>query len=98
MGTGSGFQPPLLITSLTARWIATADMNLDGFLDLVVVQASSVGVMLGHGNGNFGAIVSRSAGANLRGAAVEDLNGDNKPDIVVSDNGGNAYAILNTSQ
>jgi len=73
--------------------VAVADLNGDGKLDLVVanqqqsrnLQAGSISVMLGKGNGKFGAPVNYSSGG--EGAfsiSVADVNGDGKPDLIVA--------------
>src|SRR5260221_8649094 len=82
--------------------VAVADVNGDGKPDLVVVncgacygppsitQGSSVGVMLGNGDGTFQpAVTYRSGGVTPLFVAVADVNGDGKPDLVVANRCGN---------
>jgi hypothetical protein len=70
-------------------FIAFADMNSDGHLDLVF--ASSEGrlfTVFGNGSGQFDNLVSfpSSWGDSwLKGATVTDINGDGHPDIVLID-------------
>ena len=71
-------------------------MNGDGKPDLVVANCSSsssdcsggggtVGVLLGNGDGTFQTAVTFGSGGNTPfWVAVEDLNGDGKPDIVAA--------------
>jgi uncharacterized protein (TIGR03437 family) len=73
--------------------IVAADFNGDGKLDLAVVNAPSddratagnLTVFLGGGNGAFQLARTYSAGSLPTGVAVADLNGDGKPDLVVTD-------------
>ncbi len=70
-------------------FIAFADMNSDGHLDIVF--ACSTGTLFtafGNGAGQFGDLVTfQSAGGEswLKGATVADINGDGHPDIVLID-------------
>ena len=73
--------------------IAIADVNGDGISDLVLadtyeaLSGSGVGgvsVLLGNGDGNFGAAATYSSGGDSpQSIAIADLNGDGRPDIVV---------------
>jgi hypothetical protein len=100
-----------------AASVAVADVNGDGNADLVVVNCSNtsgscvpaggnVAVLLGNGDGTFQTAITYGPGGNAPFAvAVDDLNGDSKPDIVaancVSGNCGSGTGtvgvLLNTS-
>lgn len=99
LGNGDGtFQPAVVYDSggLGATSVAVTDINGDGKLDLIVANGCSttcasagttVGVLLGNGDGTFLPAVSyRSGGTNGASStlAVADLNGDGLPDVVVS--------------
>ena len=71
--------------------VTVADFNGDGKLDLVVAIASnaspsSVSVLLGKGDGTFGAPTNYGVGGTV-GVAVGDFNGDGKLDLAVGHSG-----------
>jgi hypothetical protein len=83
---GGGYQAPLNITgTYRPDWLGVADMNGDGLLDLVAQAYSSVSVWAGKGDGTFQSATTISTGsAAISSVAIGDLNGDARPDIVVS--------------
>lgn len=83
------------------REILLADLNADGFLDVVVAAMDSerVSVLLGRGDGTFPSRFDYATGALPSGVAVGLFNADPRPDLVVSNSGSNTVSIyLNTSQ
>src|SRR5262249_45982419 len=58
--------------------VATGDFNHDGAADLATVNAgnSTVGVLLGNGDGTFAAPVTYPVGTGIVAVAAGDFNGD----------------------
>jgi Bacterial Ig-like domain (group 3)/FG-GAP-like repeat/IPT/TIG domain len=99
LGNGDGtFQPVVTYNSggITASSAALADVNGDGKLDILVANQcaasdcpdvsteGSVGVLMGNGDGTFQPVVAYDAGNGTTAvAAVADMNGDGKLDLVV---------------
>ena len=77
--------------ALSPSSISTADMNADGFLDLVVTSVgnNSVTILLGDGTGAFNPVVPQSGPAFSTGPlpesiALADFNDDGRLDIVTA--------------
>src|SRR5262249_38154553 len=88
---GSLFKSPRSYsTGGSAFGVTVADLNGDGKADLIVANQCysclvGVGVLLGNGDGSFQPVQTYDSGAD--GAvyvAVADVNGDGKPDVLVS--------------
>ncbi len=77
------------------RGLASADMNNDGILDLVVGGWSSaqIAILTGNGNGTFTISDVRSSGGQTRIVVCGDLNGDGRDDVAAS-NGHNDNASI----
>jgi hypothetical protein len=99
-GTGNFSLAHTYVLPMPGSSIATADLNGDGKLDLVVVASGTVSgvpqwsllVLLGNGDGSFGPPISfpqgTSAGDQAGAVAVADFNGDHKPDVAVLSSSG----------
>lgn len=75
--------------------VAVADLNADGKPDIVVSNQciwigqtcsyTTVGILFGNGHGTFQPLVTLNPGGPMAGPiVVADLNGDGKPDIVLT--------------
>jgi hypothetical protein len=106
LGNGDGtFQTPAVYApgcsgSLgSCNALAVADLNGDGKPDLALVSVLGVSVLLNSGTGTFGAAAyypSGIAGAFPGdGIAVGDVNGDKKPDLVITDQNNGVIVYLN---
>jgi hypothetical protein len=78
--------------------VIAADLNGDGFPDLVTANYSgnTVSVLLGNGDGSFKPQVTYSTGPSSVPAAVAvaDFNADGVPDLVTADEGSNKVSVL----
>ncbi|MBN1417637.1 MAG: VCBS repeat-containing protein [Planctomycetes bacterium] len=96
LGTGGGdLAPPIEMSAGDDPWRARlADLDRDGFEDLVVASptAGSIRILRGAGDGTFGAAEVIFGGA-PREVYVRDLDGNGTPDLAAI--GGCAYALIN---
>ncbi|TMQ06211.1 MAG: tandem-95 repeat protein, partial [Deltaproteobacteria bacterium] len=88
-----------LVSGGNATYILTADFNSDGKLDLLVVNTSfqSVSVLLGAGNGTFGAPLNTGTAQSPRRPALGDFDGDGRLDVAVPSATGNVVSILSNT-
>ncbi len=81
--------------------VAIGDLNRDGKPDLVMANlggvftpfGNTVSVLLGNGDGTFGAKTNYGTGLRPQSVAIADLNGDGELDLAVS-TGANAVSVL----
>jgi hypothetical protein len=104
LGNGDGtFQVPQTIYSDYGP-VKVADLDRDGRLDITVsglLNFDGIVVLRGNGDGTFGSGAEFPTGSLINGYfALSDLNGDAKPEAIVS-TGGHTYSLtvlLNTSR
>jgi hypothetical protein len=58
------------------------------------LRSDSVSVLLGNGNGTFQSAVNFAVGVFPNAVAVADVNGDGRPDLVVTNDGTNSVSVL----
>lgn len=92
ISTGSGTGPVS---------VAVADFNGDGFLDLAVANhnTNTVSIFLGNGDGTFSPPAAPkpatlTTGAGPSSVLATDLNGDGKPDLVVTNEMDNTVSVF----
>jgi hypothetical protein len=78
--------------------LAVADVNGDGQLDVLTDNRNSdaAGVLLGRGDGTFGAVtqVSIGAGGHPEDIVAADVNGDGKPDLLTGNGALGTVGVL----
>ena len=105
LGNGDGtYQPAVSYNSggYFTQTLVAADLNGDGKLDLALANPcndsactnGSVTVLLGNGDGTFGAAVSYPSGGDASFVEAADLNADGKVDLVVTNYETNNVGVL----
>jgi len=81
---------------VTPYSVAIDDLDGDGFLDLVTANffSDDVSVLLGAGDGTFGAAATFAAGDGSTSVAIDDLDGDGFLDLVTANFFSNDVSVL----
>src|SRR2546426_653398 len=78
--------------------VAIGDLNGDGRADLATANSTfssnTVSVLLGTGDGSFGAKTDYGTGSDPRSVAISDLNGDGKPDLATNSSSNTVSVLL----
>ena len=88
--------PSKFLAGAGATSIQSADLNGDGFADLVTAnsQDNTVSVSLANGDGTFQPPVTYAVGQDPESLVLADVNGDGIPDLVVLNLGDNTVSVL----
>lgn len=101
LGKGDGtFAPTLTYGSDgSAENLVSGDFNGDGIPDVVMTnfngnENTAVSILLGNGDGSFGATSSYTTGQTSVGIVTADFNGDGKPDLATVNIGSSNVSVL----
>jgi FG-GAP-like repeat len=108
LGNGDGtFQTQRFVTvPQFANYVAVGDFNADNKADLAVISVNNLNfsvpsavqgavyILLGNGNGTFGAAASVATATLPRSLTVGDVNHDNVLDLVVANQGDGTVTVL----
>src|SRR5207244_2271261 len=85
-----------LASNAFPQYVATADVNGDGKLDLVVAEEglACTAILIGIGNGTFQAPMVYQSGTNPISIAVADVNSDGAPDLTIANVASNTLTTL----
>ena len=94
-GNGTLQSPVNYSTQGSPFYVAAADLNGDGLLDVVLAShGAPVQVFLNTGGGTLGTPGLYNAGGNPQSVAIADLNNDHIPDLAVANSKTNNISVL----
>ncbi len=83
-----GSTPGSSYTGSQAGTLTTGDFNGDGNLDVAVITSTNAAVLMGNGDGTFGAATLTPLGSSPSRLSSADVNGDGKDDLVTANTAG----------
>ncbi len=105
-GDGTFNQTPLVLNLSRNYYLgAVADMNGDGYPDLVLSDGSMISIVYNEGGRNFGTPLASGlypgeqhfvAGQGINSLSLVDVNGDGIPDVVTANGGATISNVLAT--
>ncbi len=102
-GNGDGtFKGPIFTnvgsgtSAQTGEFLGVGDFNGDGKTDVAVSNkdTNNVSILLGNGNGAFGAATTLAVGTTPLGISVSDINKDGALDVAVANLNSNSISVL----
>jgi len=81
-GDGTFKAPASYYAGLSELWLALADFNRDGNLDIAVANSAGAAVLLGKGDGTFDSPIFTSGASGYIQVNAADVNGDGIPDLI----------------
>ena len=95
-GKGNGrFRPSVSFPANSYPYeLAAADLNADGYPDLVVNNFNTISILLNDKAGGFGAPVIFTADGSPRGIGIGDFNGDGNLDLAIGNEANDDVSIL----
>jgi hypothetical protein len=96
LGKGDGsFAPQVIYNTGGADYVAVADLNRDGRVDIAAVTNTKLAaVLLGNGDGTFQPPVTYKVGHGPSSIAIGDINADGIPDLVTTNSFDNSVSVL----
>jgi hypothetical protein len=85
--------PKLNLPNEPAYFVA-GDFNRDGYSDFAVLDGNDVDIYLNRKNGSYSGPISYHVGTNPSFIVQRDLNGDGKPDLIVTNHDSDDVSIL----
>src|SRR6185369_4280739 len=102
--TASSFAPQVVLPQGTGcgNGVVAADVDGDGKLDIVTIDADSNVIMVLRNqcvpvnitSNSFAPRVNFTVGSQPRGVAIRDLDGDGKPELITANWGGDSISVL----
>ncbi len=97
-GTGGFSTQTLYLTGTNAISLATADVNGDGWVDVITANtaANSLGIFTNNHSGGFALASTVPVGIGPVSVIAKDLTGDGKPDLICANSDGTLSVLVNS--